>query len=226
MQQGKFIVIDGSDGSGKTTQTNLLIERLKAEGHEVAHYDFPQYGKTIFADMVGHYLNGEFGEVDDVSPYLGSLMYAGDRFMASKNIKTDLEDGKIVIANRYIQSNMGHQTAKIANPAEKKKFLDWLFKLEYETYNIPKADLVIYLRVPFAIAQTLVDKKDARSYTDKQRDIHEGNGEYLERVDKTYLELSKDFPEWVMINCTTNGAIESPEEINGKVWEEVLTIIK
>jgi dTMP kinase len=225
MQKGKFIVIDGSDGSGKTTQTKLLIEKLKEDGREVAHYDFPQYGKTIFADMVGRYLDGEFGDVDDVSPYLGSLMYAGDRFVASERIKADLEAGKVVVANRYIQSNMGHQTAKINDPAEKKKFLDWLFKLEYETYGIPRADLVFYLRVPFQIAQKLVDKKDARVYTSKQRDIHEGNGDYLERVDRTYLELSKNFPEWKMIDCTQGDVILPPEEINKKLWDDVSKII-
>jgi dTMP kinase len=222
---GKFIVIDGSDGSGKGTQTKILIEKLKSEGHEVASYDFPQYDKTFFGRMVGRYLNGEFGQADEVSPYLASVLYAGDRYQASEKIKKDLSNRKIVVANRYIQSNMGHQTSKITDPKKKQEFLDWLEEMEYGVFNIPKADLVIYLQVPYKIAQSLVDQKEVRSYTDRKRDIHEADDDYLRRSDEQYRELARIYPEWRIIDCAVDDQIQTREEIAGKVWAEVKKII-
>jgi len=221
MEKGKLIVIDGSDGSGKKTQTDLLIKYFKDKKKKTSYYDFPQYYKTIFGKMIGRYLNGEFGEADEVSPYLASLMYAGDRGQAKDKIIKDLEQGKIVIANRYTQSSMGFQTAKIAEKSKKEKFINWLEELEYKTYGLPKADLVIYLYVPYKIAQELVDQKNRRKYTNMQRDIHEKNSEFLQRVEKQYISLSKKYPEWRLINCVNNDQMLSPQEISNLIIKEV-----
>ena len=217
MKRGKFIVIDGSDGSGKKTQTDLLIKYLKQQKYPVAYYDFPQYDKTFFGKMVGRYLNGEFGQADEVSPYLASLLYAGDRWQAGESIEKDLAAGKIVISNRYSQSNMGFQTAKIDGEKEKQKFLDWLSELEHGVYHIPRADLVIYLYVPHETAQKLVDKKIARGYTELKRDIHEANTEFLQRVEAQYLSLSKKYKEWRVIDCLERGALCSIEDISSRI---------
>lgn len=219
--QGKFIVIDGSDGAGKKTQTDLLITRLKKEGREIAAYDFPQYEKTFFGQMVGRYLNGEFGEADDVDPYLASLLFAGDRWQASESIRKDLAAGKTVISNRYIQSNMGFMCAKFKTKNEQEKYLSWLEKLEFQIYGIPKPDLVIYLYVPYEISQKLVDKKTKRSYTDLRRDIHEKNTDFLKRVEQSYLMLARTYPEWRKIDCVRDGEIMSIEEIAKKVYRVV-----
>lgn len=217
-KKGKFIVIEGSDGVGKKTQADLLIKLLRRVGQRVAYYDFPQYERSFFGQMVGRYLNGEFGDVHDVSPYLISLFYAGDRFEASEHIRHDLNLGKIVVSNRYIQSNMGFQTAKIDNPEEKKVFLEWLEELEYGIYNIPRADLVIYLYMPHKKSQEMVDKKDARNYTKMKRDIHERNSDFLQQVEKEYLALAEKHSEWVLINCSAaDGGILSKEEITQKI---------
>lgn len=225
MLKGKFIVIDGSDGSGKKTQTDLLIKYLKTNHHTSSYFDFPQYQKSFFGKMVGRYLNGEFGEADDVNPYLASLLYAGDRWQASEAIRKDLKAGKIVIANRYTQSNMGFQTAKIKSPTEKRKFLSWVTKLEYQIYGIPKPDLVVYLYVPYKIAQSLVDKKADRGYTKMKRDIHERNGEYLNRVEKQYLTLARQNKEWQIVNCIQDGKLMTPPMIAELVAKEVKKII-
>lgn len=221
LHRGKFIVIDGSDGAGKKTQADLLIARLKSEGLDVAVYDFPQYEETFFGQMVGRYLNGEFGQADDVNPYLASLLYAGDRWQASDSIKAELAAGKIVIANRYIQSNMGFQAAKFKTKTEKSRYLNWLEKLEYQIYEIPKADLVIYLYVSYDISQKLVDKKAKRSYTELKRDIHENNSDFLRRVEKSYLFLARENSEWRKIDCEKNGGILPIAEIEKKVYEVV-----
>ncbi|PIS07717.1 dTMP kinase [Candidatus Berkelbacteria bacterium CG10_big_fil_rev_8_21_14_0_10_43_13] len=222
---GHFIVIDGSDGAGKKTQSDLLITRLKKDGHKIAAYDFPVYD-SFFGKMIGRYLNGEFGQADEVDPYLVSVLYAGDRWQASQEIKNDLDAGKVVIANRYIQSNMAYQTAKFKTKAEKDKYLKWLSELEFQIYQIPKPDLVIYLYVPFRISQALVDKKAKRSYTNLVRDIHEKDADFLSRVEKSYLMLAEKYPEWRKIDCVENGQIMLIDEIAKKVYSLVKKELK
>lgn len=224
MTKGKFIVIEGSDGSGKKTQTDLLIKKLKEEKIKTAYFDFPQYYTSFFGKMIKRYLNGEFGTADEVSPYLASILYAGDRFEASEKIKKSINTGKYLVSNRYIQSNMAFQNAKIKLKTEKKKFVRWLEKMEYEIFNIPKADMVIYLYVPYTIGQRLVDQKGARKYTKKQRDIHECNSDFLRRVEGEYLNLAETKSEWHLISCVENGEILSREKIAEKVYSIVKNI--
>ncbi|PIT97640.1 dTMP kinase [Candidatus Berkelbacteria bacterium CG10_big_fil_rev_8_21_14_0_10_41_12] len=217
-KKSKFIVIEGSDGVGKKTQADLITKMFRRVGKQVVFYDFPQYERSFFGKMVASYLNGEFGDVDDVSPYLISLLYAGDRFEAAEHIRHDLRRGKIVISNRYTQSNMGFQSAKIKDENEKKKFLQWLEELEYGIFNIPKPDLVIYLYAPHKISQKMVDKKTKRGYTDKKRDIHERNGKFLAKVEKEYLSLAKSSPEWRTIICVVGDKMLTPEEISKRIF--------
>lgn len=220
ISQGKFIVIDGSDGSGKKTQSDLLIEKLNSQGFESAYYDFPDYD-SFFGQMVGRYLNGEFGEADQVSPYLGSLLYAGDRWQTSQKIKQDLESGKIIISNRYTQSNMGHQAAKIADPIEKEKYLAWLEELEFNIYKIPKPNLVLFLHVPVEISQNLFASKGKRQYTTAVKDIHECNVDFMKRSVNEYLRLTEKYPEWRKIDCTCGKELLSREEIAEKVYSMI-----
>lgn len=219
--KGKFIVIDGSDGSGKKTQSDILIAKLKSDGHEVASYDFPQYDKTFFGALVGRYLNGEFGKMEEISPYLVSLLYAGDRWQASEGIKKDLAAGKIVVSNRYMQSNMAYSAARFSDEKERKEFLDWLEKLEFETYSIPKPDLVVFLYVPYKIGVELVAQKPKRNYTNKSHDLHENNSLYMQEVEKEYLRLSKEYLEWRKIECTSRDKIMPIETISAQIFDIV-----
>ncbi len=144
---GKLIVIDGTDGSGKTTQLKLLKEKLENEGYSVKETDFPQYN-TKSAGLVEEYLSGKYGQADEVTPYQSSIFYAVDRFDASFKIKQWLKDGYIVLSNRYVSSSLGHQGGKIDNPLERKDFFNWLYDLEYQIFNLPKPDLSLILYAP------------------------------------------------------------------------------
>jgi dTMP kinase len=223
---GKFIVIDGTDGSGKATQTKILVERLENLGFDVEMVDFPQYGKKS-AGLVEKYLNGEYGEADEVGPYRASIFYACDRYDASFKIKKWLEQGKIVIANRYVTANMGHQGGKIANPLERKNFFTWLYELEFGIFNIPKPDLNIILHVDAAVAQAMVDQKGHRDYVHgAKRDIHEADINHLRRAEQVYLEIANSFSGFSLIECTRGNQIMSREEIHNLVWQEIGEIIK
>lgn len=220
-KKGKFIVIEGSDGVGKKTQADLIIKMFRRIGKQVVFYDFPQYDRSFFGKMVGDYLNEKFGDVNESDPYLISLLYAGDRFEASEHIRHDLGRGKIVICNRYTQSNMAFQTAKLKGETKKKEFLEWLEELEFGIYNVPKPDMVVYLYAPHELSQKMVDKKAKRGYTDKKRDIHERNGIFLAQVEKEYLSLAKNNSEWRTIICTEGDKLLPPEEISKKVFDAI-----
>lgn len=221
MTKGKFIVIDGTDGSGKKTQANILIKRLKKLKYETALFDFPQYYSSFFGKMVGRYLKGEFGKLADISPYLASLLYAGDRWQAKEKISQNLNEGKIVVTNRYVPSNLAYQGAKLPL-GERQKFFQWLEDLEYRLYQIPKEHLVIFLYVPVEIGQGLVDNKGHRKYLGgRKRDIHEENLSYLKKVEKLYQEFCQKRKNWQLISCTKNGQILSREKIAEKIWDIV-----
>jgi dTMP kinase len=246
LKSGKLIVIDGTDGSGKATQTKLLVEKLKVEGYAVEVTDFPQYGKKSAA-LVEEYLNGVYGSPDDVGPYRASIFYASDRYAASDRMKAWLGEGRIIISNRYVSSNMGHQGGKITDPTTRKKFLDWLYDLEFGIFGIPKPDLNILLYMPPEVGQGLVEKKlqatlgsfmsadfekkvaeqkSTRSYlVGKTKDIHELDINHLRHAAQVYLEIARDYPGWVRIDCTKNRKILSPNEIHGMVHAEVQKIL-
>lgn len=219
--KGLFIMLEGTDGSGKTTQTERLVERLKKEGRDVEMISFPQYGKPS-ATMVEAYLNGKLGTAEDVGPYRASILYAVDRYAASPQIYDWLEAGKIVIANRYVASNMGHQGGKIANDTERKKYFDWNYDLEYNIFGIPKPDVNIILHVTPEISQQLVDKKDERAYLEgKKRDIHEDDLNHLRNAEHAYVQIAQDYPEFTLIECVSEGNMRSIEDIHEDVWHVI-----
>src|SRR3990167_6810148 len=162
-QKGVFLVIEGTDGSGKGTQHKLLIDRLESEGYDVATFDFPQYDQAS-SYFVKEYLNGNYGTADEVGPYTGSLFFALDRYQAAKDIRAALDAGKVVIANRYTGSNMAHQGTKFSHPEERRGYFILLDNIEFQMLGIPRPDKSIFLRVPAATAQELVDKKGERAY--------------------------------------------------------------
>lgn len=220
--KGKLIVIDGTDGSGKATQTNILVTRLKKKGYKVALADFPQYGERS-ATLVEDYLNGKFGTAEDVGPYRSSIFFAVDRYAASFRIRALRNDGYIVIANRYVTANMGHQGGKIHGGKERKKFFRWLDKLEFGLFGIPRPDATLILHMPAAIAQTFVDKKGYRQYMNGvKRDLHEADLTHLHDAEQAYLEIAKTLPRTTLIECEEKNRILRPEEIHRKIW----TIVK
>ena len=220
MTKGKFIVIDGTDGSGKGTQAKKLVDRLQAEGKNVKLFDFPRYGKPS-AVFVEKYLRGEYGGINDVGPYRASLFYALDRFDASFEIRRELATGTIIISNRYVSANKGHQMAQIQEPEKRKTFLEWLNELEYGILGIPKPDLTVLLHVPAEIGYELVAKKDERGYLDgKKRDILEADVDHLRAAEAAYLELPRvDTQEnWTVLECAERGQLLTIDEIHSRLW--------
>ncbi|MDD3778352.1 MAG: dUTP diphosphatase [Patescibacteria group bacterium] len=222
---GKFIVIDGTDGSGKTTQLSLLKEKLESEGYSVAVADFPQYN-TKSAGLVEEYLSGKYGEADEVDPYKSSIFYAVDRFDASAKINNWLKEGKIVLANRYTSANLAHQGGKINNPLERKIFFNWLFDLEYKIFEIPKPDLTIILQVEPEISFKLARDRQREDWKGKTKDIHENNLDHLRKAEQTYLEITSSLPGFKLVKCTHKGEILSPEAIHFLVWLITNQIVK
>lgn len=220
-QNGTFIVIEGTDGSGKGTQLKLLKDRLTAEGYDVATFDFPQYEQPS-SHFVREYLNGKYGTTEDVGPYTGSLFYALDRYEASTKIKAALAEGKVVLANRYVGSNMAHQGTKFRHAEERRGYFIWLDNLEFEMLHIPRPTLSFVLRVPAEIAQQLVDRKEARSYTDKKRDIHEADLEHLRKAVTVYDDMCQLFPkDFSRVDCTRDDQLLDINTVHDILWQKI-----
>ncbi|MDP3902140.1 MAG: deoxynucleoside kinase [bacterium] len=224
MKKGKFIVIDGTDGSGKKTQTGLLEMELRKQGRNIKTIDFPQYEKNFFGKMVGRYLSGEFGGASEVSPYLASILYAGDRFETKEKIEKWLKEGSIVIADRYVSSNQIHQGGKIKDGKKRKEFLKWLDELEYGVFKLPKPDTIIYLDMPLDVSLRLLGNKsaqDRKKYLNGKKEIHESDSRHLEDAKKNAIEIVKKSNNWIKINCAKRSAPLKPEEISKIILEKL-----
>jgi dTMP kinase len=213
---GKFIVIEGIDGSGKRTQLGLLARALSQRGHDLFQVSFPNYN-GFFGKLVARFLNGDFGSLDSVDPHFAALLYAGDRLESKPSLDSALAAGKILLSDRYIASNLAHQGSRVC-PAQRDEFLAWLRKLEYDVYGLPAEDLVIYLRVPVAQAHRLVASKSARDYTDKRHDIQEADLAHLEAASRVYDQLAQQ-PHWIRVDCfdAEKNLLRSPESIHAEV---------
>jgi len=215
-QRGKFIVIEGTDGSGKTVQFERLVLALP-EGTKVGTLDFPQYGEPS-SYFVQKYLTGKYG--GEVGPYAASVFYAVDRFDVKLKLSQWIAEGRAIIANRYVASNMGHQGGKIGTRNEREKFYKWLYDLEYGIFGIPKPDLNIVLRVPAEVSYELVAKRSGRGYLDgKKHDLREPDLADLKRAEEVYLEIAELFPgDFQVVECAPGGILLTPDEIHEKVW--------
>ena len=219
--KGKLIIIEGIDGSGKETQAKALLQRLEREGYKVKLMDFPQYGQKSAA-LVEEYLNGTFGTAEEVGPYRASIFYAVDRYAARNKMIEWLKQGCIVLSNRYVSSNKGHQASKIKDYEEREKFLSWVDELEYDLFELPKPDLVIMLHVPADVGQGLVGKKKEREYIKEgKKDIHEKDLSHLKNAEETYEYLVKKYDYWKKIECYKNNSLLSIEDISTKIWNEL-----
>lgn len=219
-RKGKLIVIDGGDGSGKTVQSKMLIDYLKNNKYDVKYFDFPQYYKTFHGRTVAKFLQGEFGNIDEVSPYLASLAYALDRASVKDEMDYFLKKGGIIVCNRYATSSLAHQGAKFKDKKKRDEFLKWLYDLEYKIHKIPKENVVIYLYVPWKIGLELSNKKGLRDYLEGKKDIAESDINHRIASEKMYLELAEKNKNWVKIDCLDeNNQLMKPELIHRKIVE-------
>lgn len=215
MKKGLLVVIEGIDGAGKTTQIGLLEQHLASQGRalQVEVINFPRYEDNLYGALIRRYLEGEFGNINEVNPYLLALAYAGDRVLAKPMINNWLNEGKIVIANRYVSSSKAHLGANL-DEEMMEEFMEWINQLEYQTNGMPKPDLNILLKVDPKIGQQ-------NALKDHQVDIHEKSLDHEEKAAQIYFELSKKEPNWIVIDCMKDGTMKSKDAI----CKEIIKII-
>jgi dTMP kinase len=228
-KKGKFIVIDGSDGSGKATQSALLMDRLTKEGHTVRMVDFPEYYKNFFGGFIGECLANKEYNFLHVHPKIASTLYAADRFESKEKIELWLKKGYVVVANRYVSANQIHQGGKIKDPSKRKEFLRWLDDMEHRVFGIPRPDIVTYLDLPVPVVRKLMaerNKNQTRAYLKNKKDVHEASLDFLKNSRNAALWLSDELPYFRKIECAPKGSIISREEIHEMVFKEVKKIVK
>lgn len=220
---GKLIVIEGTDGSGKSTQFALMSQRLKDEGREFRHIVFPRYSEPSSA-LIRMYLGGEFGSnPTDVNAYAASAFYAVDRFASYKQDWGQwYEDGGLVLSDRYTTSNAVHQSSKVPE-TERQEFLKWLYEFEYDKLQLPRPDLTIYLDVPTSFTETLLRRREAATNT--HADIHEKDMDYLATC-RAAGRAAAAFYGWTVIECVRDGAMRSIEDIHNEIYGHVLACLE
>ncbi|SJZ98846.1 dTMP kinase [Cetobacterium ceti] len=223
---GKLIVIEGTDSSGKQTQTEKLYERLEKEYDKIKKISFPNYDSPA-CEPVKMYLAGEFGtDAQKVNPYPASTMYAIDRYASyKKDWEEFYEENGIILTDRYVTSNMIHQASKISDKEEKEVYLNWLEDLEYNKISIPRPDLTIFLNMPPEMANKLMEARKNKITGEDKKDIHEKNKEYLRKSHENACEIAKKY-NWVEIKCVDGERLKTIDEINDEIYEEVKKILK
>ena len=229
VKKGKLIVIDGADGSGKTTQTNLLIKHLRKDGEKVRFIHFPRYKENFFGKFIGHCLSEQYYNWVNIHPKIASVMYAADRWESKEEIKDSIKEGYVVVMDRYISANQIHQGGKIANLKKRESFIKWLAEMEYKVFKIPKPNLTIYLSLPIEIVLKLIKKRDykgARAYLGSKKDVHEKDKNFLKNSIKSALWLAKTQKNWVKINCAKDGVVDIRENIHNEIYKKIKKILK
>lgn len=220
-----FIVIEGLDGAGKSTQVAMIREEFARRGIETEYLHFPRFDASAYGETIARFLRGDFGDAETVDPRLAALLYAGDRRCAAPTIKRWLAEGKAVVVDRYVASNIAYQCAKVDNRDEKRRMRDWILRCEYDDYAIPRPDITLFLDVPFdfTVSRLTAERNgDDREYLDGKRDIHEASLPLQERVRREYLDLAASDPATTVIECaSTDGEMLPPEAIFGKISEVI-----
>lgn len=221
----KFVVIEGLDGSGKSTQIRLLLKYLDNRRTSYRYLHFPRTDAPVFGDLISMFLRGDLGKLGTVNPYLIALIYAGDRNDAKGMISGWLREGHYVIADRYVSSNIAFQCAKLQKKEEKLGLKNWILNLEYNYYRIPRPDIQLFLDVPFNFTEKkLKDHRqgDDRRYLNGQTDIHEQNLEFQKEVRKVYLDIAAEDTHFFRIDCSDKqNGILSPENIFEKIRKQL-----
>ena len=220
---GKLIVIEGTDGSGKSTQFRRLQQRLEQENRQFKHLVFPRYSEPSSA-LIRMYLGGEFGgSPADVNAYAASAFYAVDRFASYKQDWGNwYEQGGLVLSDRYTTSNAVHQASK-EHGEKQQEFLKWLYEFEYDKLGLPRPDLVIYLDVPTDFTEKLLRGREAATNT--SADIYEKDMSYLATCRETGRAAAK-FYNWTVIDCVRDGAMRSIEDIHDEIYAHVMACLE
>lgn len=215
-----LIAIEGIDGSGKGTQAARVTEQLREQGQTVELLSFPRYDATFFGRAVGEFLNGKFGTLDEVHPFLASLLYAGDRYESRDVLNAALDQNDVVVLDRYVASNIAHQGAK-AEGDQRQQLIQAIEHLEHEIYSLPRPNRTILLDLPVEVAQQLIARKAKRTYTEKSADLQEADAAYLSKVQAVYRELAADNETWSVIECVRNSELRTLDEITSSILNQL-----
>lgn len=225
-----FIVLEGVDGCGKSTQIAKLRAMFAEQGVESEYLHFPRFDAPYFGDMIARFLRGELGSIEQVDPYVVALLYAEDRRDAAPMIQGWLNEGKVVIVDRYVYSNVGYQCAKLQDEADREKLRQWILNLEYDYFAIPKPDVSLFLDVPFAFTERKLTEQrvgDDRDYLQGKQDIHEQSMDLQRAVRQVYIDASGYDDDMHVVDCTTAaGEMASPDEIFGRIMQVVESYVK
>ena len=224
-----FIVLEGLDGAGKSTQIRMLRQLFADRGAESEYVHFPRFDSPVYGQLIARFLRGEFGGVQEVDPYLVALIFAGDRADAAPQIRQWLAEGKAVVLDRYVYSNVGFQCAKLPAGEERDRLADWIVNLEFGHNALPRPDLSLFLDVPFAFTErklSEVREGDDRDYLQGGQDIHEASLQLQQDVRSVYLASAAKDPSLRVVDCSdASGAMESPEGIFAKIRAELTPIL-
>ena len=216
-----LIVLEGLDGAGKSTQIKALTALFEQRGAACEYLHFPRFDAPVFGELIARFLRGEFGSAAEVDPYLVALLYAGDRADAAKMIQDWLDEGKVVILDRYLYSNIGYQCAKLPAGEERSRLMRWILDMEYGYYKIPRPDLSLFLDVPFAFTERRLTEQRAgedRTYLQGGTDIHEASLTLQQQVREVYLETATMDPSLQVVDCSTEeGTMAAPEVIFSRI---------
>lgn len=224
-----FIVLEGLDGAGKSTQIKMLRDMLAGMGIESEYVHFPRFDAPVYGDLIARFLRGELGGVEQVDPYIVALLYAGDRADMAARIREWLSAGKVVIVDRYVYSNIGYQCAKIVDADARKRLKEWILDLEYGYNAIPRPDISLFLDVPFEFTVrklTNVREGDDRNYLNGASDIHESSLSLQESVRRVYLDAAKEDSSLVAVDCSdADGGMAAPESIFSEIERLVMPLV-
>lgn len=224
-----FIVLEGLDGAGKSTQVRLLRRLLAERGVESEYVHFPRFDAPVYGELIARFLRGEFGGVGQVDPYLVALLFAGDRADFAPQIRQWLAGGRAVVLDRYVYSNVGYQCAKLPAGEQRDRLMRWILDLEFVHNGLPRPDLSLFLDVPFSFTERKLAETregDDRDYLRGGRDIHEDALDLQRRVREVYLAAAAADPQLQVIDCTdASGAMDTPEGIFSKIREALAPIL-
>ena len=224
-----FIVLEGLDGAGKSTQIKKLCEMFAERGVESEYVHFPRFDAPIYGELIGRFLRGELGGVDQVDPYIVALLYAGDRADMAPQIRKWQEEGKVVIVDRYVYSNIGYQCAKLSDYEERCRLREWILHTEYEEFAIPRPDVSLFLDVPFSFTERKLSEAregDDRAYLQGGRDIHEASLDLQRRVREVYIESAAVGDDLRVVDCSSDdGAMATPDTIYERIMQFLAPLI-
>lgn len=220
-----FIVLEGVDGSGKSTQIANLQRMFAEQGISTEYLHFPRFDAPYFGELIARFLRGELGSVEQVDPYIVAMLYAGDRRDAAAMIRGWMAEGKVVICDRYVYSNIGYQCAKVTDAEEREKLRKWILELEYDYFAIPRPDVSLFLDVPFAFTERKlmqeVREGDDRAYLNGKKDIHEQSMDLQRAVRQVYLDAAECDENMYVVDCSQDGEMASPDIIFSKIKQVV-----